>query len=66
MKCVDLYIGGGEVVSVCGRVCVGWGEVCFTQLCPTLCDPVDCSLPGSNVWDSPGNTGSPGFLCIDS
>ena len=29
------------------------------QSCPTLCDPVDCSLPGSSVrWDSPGkNTG---------
>ena len=20
-----------------------------TQLCPTLCDPMDCSLPGSSV-----------------
>ena len=20
-----------------------------TKLCPTLCDPVDCSLPGSSV-----------------
>jgi len=29
------------------------------QLCPTLCDSVDCSLPGSSVHqDSPGkNTG---------
>ena len=29
------------------------------QLCPTLCDPMDCSLPGPSVhWDSPGkNTG---------
>ena len=39
------------------------------QLCPTLCDPLDCSLPGFSVhgtvalyparllfpWDSPGN-----------
>ena len=25
------------------------------QLCPTLCDPMDYSLPGSSVhWDSPG------------
>ena len=24
-----------------------WSEV--TQLCPTLCDPMDCSLPGSSV-----------------
>ena len=21
----------------------------ITQLCPTLCDPMDCSLPGSSV-----------------
>ena len=30
-----------------------------TQLCPTLCDPVDCSLPDSSSYgDSPGkNTG---------
>ena len=31
------------------------------QLCPTLCDPMDCSPPGSSVespWNSPGkNTG---------
>ena len=20
------------------------------QSCPTLCDPMDCSLPGSSVW----------------
>ena len=23
--------------------------VCETQLCPTLCDPMDCSPPGSSV-----------------
>ena len=28
------------------------------QSCPTLCDPIDGSPPGSAVWDSPGkNTG---------
>ena len=28
------------------------------QLCPTLCDPIDSSPPGSHPWDSPGkNTG---------
>ena len=35
-------------------------RVCpVTQLCPTLCDPMDCSLPGSSCpWDFPGkNTG---------
>ena len=24
-------------------------EVIVTQLCQTLCDPMDCSLPGSSV-----------------
>ena len=34
-----------------------------TQSCPTLCDPMDCSLPGSSVhgrllcpWNFPGNS----------
>ena len=28
------------------------------QLCPTLCNPIDSSPPGSRPWDSPGkNTG---------
>ena len=22
---------------------------CFAQLCPTLCDPMDCSSPGSFI-----------------
>ena len=26
------------------------------QLCLTLCDPMDCSLPGSSVHDFPGNS----------
>ena len=41
-------------VTVC--ICV---HAKLFQLCPTLCDPMDCSLPGSSVHgDSPGkNTG---------
>ena len=28
-----------------------------TQSCPTLCDPMDCSLPGSSCpWDFPGKS----------
>ena len=34
-------------------------NVLVAQLCPTLCDPMDCSLPGCSCpWDFPGkNTG---------
>ena len=33
-------------------------KVSVTQLCPTLCDPMDYSLQGSCPWYSPGkNTG---------
>ena len=32
-----------------------------TQSCPTLCDPMDCSRPGSCPWDFPGK--SPGVGC---
>ena len=38
-----------------------WACVCLVaQSCPTLCDPMDCSPPGSSVHgDSPGkNTGA--------
>ena len=32
------------------------------QLCPSLCDPADCSPPGSSCpWDSPGK--NPGVGC---
>ena len=33
-------------VSVCVCVCVC---VCVAQSCPTLCNPMDCSLPGFSV-----------------
>ena len=33
-------------------------KVLVAQTCPTLCDPMDCSLPGSSVHGSLGkNTG---------
>ena len=37
-------MGQGEVSSGRGKVCV------CSQLCPTLFDPTDCSLPGSSVF----------------
>ena len=30
------------------------------QLCPTLCDPIDGSPPGSHPWDSPGKNNGVG------
>ena len=30
------------------------------QLCPTLCDPIDGSPPGSQPWDSPGKNNGVG------
>ena len=46
-----------------GKPCsykVKWSEL--AQSCPTLCDPMDCSLPGSSLqgilppWDFPGKS----------
>ena len=34
-------------VELCWKEKVKWSEV--AQSCPTLCDPMDCSLPGSSV-----------------
>jgi len=31
------------------KVIIRWSESEVTQLCPTLCNPVDCSLPGFSV-----------------
>ena len=31
-----------------------YNKVFITQLCPTVCRPVDYSPRGSSVWDSPG------------
>ena len=37
-----LSLQGGPHIRVCVCVCV---RVKVTQSCPTLCDPMDCSLP---------------------
>ena len=39
------------------RICILVCCCLVTQSCPTLCDPVDCSPPGSSVHgDSPGKS----------
>ena len=40
----DLAAAAAAAAEMCE---VKWSEV--AQLCPTLCDPVDCSLPGSSI-----------------
>ena len=57
--------GTKAMTQTCGSgVCQGCAGLVYVrakllQSCPTLCDPMDCSLPGSSAqWDSPGkNTG---------
>ena len=34
------------------------------QSCPTLCDPIDGSPPGSHLWDSPGKNTRVGCHCL--
>ena len=36
-------------------------EVKVTQLCPTLCDPIDCTY---SPWNSPGQNTGVGSLCL--
>ena len=50
----------GVNVSVT-EVCRTASALCFvSQSCPTLCDPMDCSLPGTSV-----HGGSPGKMTSD-
>ena len=50
---IVLSQGKGDGICQCAVLCL------VALLCLTLCDPMDCSLPGSSVHgDSPGkNTG---------
>ena len=66
---------GGEWVRVYGwaSLLCSWnyhnivnrlGACSVTQLCLTLCDPMDCSPPGFSVHgDSPGKNTGVGLLC---
>ena len=38
----------------CNSELITYVKVLVTQLCLTLCNPMDCSLPGSRPWNSPG------------
>ena len=58
MNIIDIILTSPHLLSLCKacfilNVCIC---ICMhAQLCPTLCDSVNCSLPGSPCpWDSPG------------
>ena len=42
-------MGDGHPSSGGGKSVADEVKVLVTQSCPTLCDPMDCSLPGSSV-----------------
>ena len=46
MNCLDLHFN--FVLYCCKWICCLL-NIMDSQLCPTLCDPMDCSLPGSSV-----------------
>ena len=50
-RAIDKYMIQCQLV-ISAKVKESESESEVAQLCPTLCDPVDCSLPG--LWDSPG------------
>ena len=51
-------------VCVCVCACVCARAHLIAQSCPTLCDPMDCSLPGSSVHgNSLGKNTGVGCAC---
>ena len=45
----NIYFCFTDYVKACHSFCVSESESEVLQLCPTLCDPMDCSPPGSSV-----------------
>ena len=48
-KCKKAKWLSGEALQVAVKKRESESESEVAQLCPTLCDPMDCSLPGSSV-----------------
>ena len=60
-KLIWLYV----CVCVCVCVCIRMHERLVAQSCPILCDPMDCSPPGSSLHgDFPGKNTKVGRLSI--
>ena len=57
MKCVGIWkVYRTQRLNISSKM-TKESEVKVAQLCPTLCDPLDCGLPGSSVHrDSPGQS----------
>ena len=64
-----LHVQRHIYMCVCVCVCVCVSYICqllclVAQSCPTLCHPMDCSLPGSSVHgNSPGKNNWSGLPC---
>ena len=53
-----LLLGGGQLVFPGFSFSMAAAAAKSLKSCPTLCDPIDGSPPGSPIWDSSGkNTG---------
>ena len=59
-----LLLNGVDLPTILSKITNEW--LCLAaQSCPTLCDPMDCSLPGSSVHgDSPGKNTGVGSLSL--
>ena len=57
----------GALPSTCWGLDPIWAAATAAKLlqsCPTLCDPIDGSLPGSRPWDSLGKNTGVGCHCL--
>ena len=49
MQCLELWEFLIRIMGISDLHLTGVVRVLVTQSCPTLCNPIDCSLPGSSV-----------------